>query len=75
MKSATAVRVNIEIMRAFVTLRRMLASDAALARKLASLERKYDRQFKVVFDAIRELMVPPEPAHRRIGFRSKKEGD
>ena len=75
LKSARAVRVNIEIMRAFVRLRRMLASDAELARKLASLERKYDRQFKVVFDAIRELMAPSEPARRRIGFRSKKEGD
>ena len=75
LKSARAVRVNIEIMRAFVRLRRMLVSDAGLARKLASLERKYDRQFKVVFDAIRELMAPPEPARRRIGFRSKKEGD
>ncbi len=75
LKSARAVRVNIEIMRAFVKLRLMLASDAELARKLASLERKYDRQFKVVFDAIRELMAPPEPARRRIGFRSKKEGD
>ncbi len=75
LKSARAVRVNIEIMRAFVRLRRMLVSDAGLARKLASLDRKYDRQFKVVFDAIRELMAPPEPARRRIGFRSKKEGD
>ncbi len=74
LKSARAVRVNVEIIRAFVKLRRMLASDAELARKLASLERKYDRQFKVVFDAIRELMAPPEPARRRIGFRSKEEG-
>jgi hypothetical protein len=48
----------------------MLASHADLARKLAGLEKKYDAQFKVVFDAIRELMSPPEPKKRRIGFIS-----
>lgn len=68
--SERAVRVNIEIMRAFVQLRQMLASHADLARKLAGLEKKYDAQFKVVFDAIRELMSPPEPKKRRIGFIS-----
>ena len=70
--SERAVALNIEIMRAFVRLREMLASHANLARKLAALERKYDRQFKVVFDAIRELMAPPSPQDdkgRRIGFR------
>jgi hypothetical protein len=67
--SARAIRVNIEIMRAFVRLRQMLATHADLARKLAALERKYDAQFKVVFDAIRELMNPPEPNKERpIGF-------
>jgi ORF6N domain-containing protein len=67
--SERAVRVNIEIMRAFVQLRQMLSSHADLARKLEALEEKYDAQFKVVFDAIRELMAPPEPAaRRRIGF-------
>jgi hypothetical protein len=60
--------VNIEIMRAFVRLRRILASHADLARKLDSLEKKYDTQFKVVFDAIRELMKPPETKKRPIGF-------
>jgi len=61
--------VNIEIMRAFVRLRQLLASNTELARKLATLERKYDAQFKVVFDAIRELMIPPEPKKKRpIGF-------
>ncbi len=69
LRSKRAVRVNIEIMRAFVRLRRMLASNQELARKLESLERKYDAQFKVVFDAIRELMVPAEPKRRPIGFR------
>jgi hypothetical protein len=56
-------------MRAFVRLRQMLASNAELARKLGALEKKYDAQFKVVFDAIRELMAPPAPARKRsIGF-------
>ena len=69
--SERAVRVNIEIMRAFVQLRQMLSSHADLAHKLAALERKYDAQFKVVFDAIRELMAPPEPPRKRpIGFVS-----
>jgi len=67
--SDRAVHVNIEIMRAFVRLRQMLASNAELARKLAALENKYDEQFKVVFDAIRELMMPPAPKKKRpIGF-------
>lgn len=70
LRSPRAVRVNIEIMRAFVRLRQLIGSHEQLARKLASLERKYDQQFKVVFDAIRELMAPSEPKKsRRIGFR------
>lgn len=69
LRSDRAIHVNIEIMRAFVRLRQMLASNVELARKLAALERKYDAQFKVVFDAIRELMTPPEPKKKRpIGF-------
>jgi len=71
LRSGRAVRVNIEIMRAFVQLRQMLSSNADLARKLAALEKKYDAQFKVVFDAIRELTAPPESTgKRRIGFTS-----
>jgi len=67
--SDRAIHVNIEIMRAFVRLRLLLVSNVELARKLATLERKYDAQFKVVFDAIRELMTPPEPKKKRpIGF-------
>jgi phage regulator Rha-like protein len=66
--SRRAIQVNIEIMRAFVRLRRILASHANLARKLDSLEKKYNTQFKVVFDAIRELMKPPETKKRPIGF-------
>jgi len=71
LRSKQAVRVNVEIMRAFVRLRAMLASNEDLARKLAALEKRYDAQFKVVFDAIRQLMAPPEPKLRRsIGFVS-----
>jgi len=68
LNSERAIQVNIEIMRAFVRLRRILASHAALARKLDALEKKYDAQFKVVFDAIREMMKPPEFKKRPIGF-------
>ena len=68
LKSKRAVRVNIEIMRAFVRLRQLLATHKDLARKLETLESKYDAQFKVVFDAIRQLMRPPDPKKRKIGF-------
>src|SRR5712692_2883109 len=72
LRSKRAVRVNIEIMRAFVRLRQILASNAQLARKLYALEKKYDAQFKVVFDAIRQLMTAPEPKKRKIGFLVKE---
>lgn len=68
LKSPRAVQVNIEIMRTFVRLRQMLQQNTELARKLAALEKKYDAQFKVVFDAIRELMAPPAQSKSRIGF-------
>jgi hypothetical protein len=68
LNSPRAIRVNIEIMRAFVRLRQMLISNVELARKLNALEKKYDAQFKVVFDAIRELMTPPDKPRRRIGY-------
>ena len=68
LRSKRAIQVNIEIMRAFVRIRRMLASHADLTRKLDALERKYDAQFRVVFDAIRELMAPPVRKPRSIGF-------
>ena len=64
------MQVNIEIMRTFVRLRQMLQQNADLARKLALLEKKYDAQFRAVFDAIRELMKPPEKTRRRIEFGS-----
>jgi hypothetical protein len=70
LRSPRAVQVNVEIMRAFVRLRRILTSHAELAGELKNLERKYDRQFKVVFDAIRKIMNPDvPPKSRQIGFR------
>ncbi|HXI31212.1 MAG TPA: ORF6N domain-containing protein [Vicinamibacterales bacterium] len=69
LRSPRAVRVNIEIMRAFVRLRQMLRPTATLIRKIDEMERKYDTQFSVVFEAIRDLMRPPVAARRRIGFR------
>ncbi|HEY6460173.1 MAG TPA: ORF6N domain-containing protein [Polyangiaceae bacterium] len=70
LRSPRAVQVNIEIMRAFVRLRGMLQSNAELAKKLADLEGRYDAKFRVVFDAIRDLMATPRPSKRPIGFRS-----
>ena len=69
LRSQRAVRVNIEIMRAFVQLRRMLGANEELAKKLDALEQKYDSQFRVVFQAIRELMAPVRRPQRRIGFQ------
>jgi hypothetical protein len=70
LNSERAIKVNIEIMRAFVRLRQILASNKELAKRLDELEQKYDAQFKIVFDAIRQLMAPPEPEppKKRIGF-------
>jgi hypothetical protein len=70
LRSERAVQVNIAIMRAFVKLRGILASHADLARKLNEMEKRYDAQFRVVFDAIRELMAPPAKPRRRIGFEA-----
>ena len=68
LRSPQAVQANISIMRAFMKLRQILSSHKELARKLAELERKYDSQFKAVFEAIRELMEPPVKARPKIGF-------
>ena len=71
LNSPRAVAVNIGIMRAFVRLRQLIASHADLARKLAVIEKKYDAQFKIVFDAIRELMTPPAPVKKgEMGFHT-----
>jgi len=72
LRSERAAQVNIEIMRAFVRLRELVATHKDLARKLEALEKRYDAQFKVVFDAIRELMAPPTPNKRKIGFLVKE---
>jgi phage-related protein len=72
LNSDRAIEVNIEIMRAFVRLRQMLLTHAELAKKLELLERKYDAQFKVVFEAIRQLMIPPVSPKRKIGFDLKE---
>jgi hypothetical protein len=68
LRSKRAVQVNIEIMRAFVRFRRLLSTHKELAKKLIELERRYDAQLKVVFEALRELMTPPDPKTKRIGF-------
>jgi hypothetical protein len=68
LNSKRAVQVNIEIMRTFVHLRRLLLSNKDLSRRLNELEKKYDTQFKIVFDAIRQLMVPEPKPKQRIGF-------
>jgi len=70
LRSERAVQVNIAIMRTFVRLREMLATHADLARRLDALETRYDGQFRAVFEAIRQLMAPPVPPRRRIGFHA-----
>ena len=73
LNSERAVRVNIAIMRVFVKLREMLSTHKELAYKLSQLERKiekHDEEIKLIFDAIRQLMTPPEPKHKKIGFNT-----
>ncbi len=69
LNSPVAVKASVQIVRAFVRLRIMLSSNASLARKVKALEKKYDEQFKVVFEAIYNLMETPETKKRKIGFR------
>jgi hypothetical protein len=73
LNSERAAQTSVQVVRAFVRLRQMIASNADLARKLSEMEKKYDAQFRVVFDAIRQLMAPPEPKRREIGFHVKDE--
>ena len=75
LNSERAAQTSVMVVRAFVRLRQMLSSNAELARKLDAMEKKYDAQFKVVFDAIRQLMSPPEPRRREIGFHVKYDDD
>lgn len=72
LRSDRAVRVNIEIMRAFARLRQVMTSQADLVRRLDELEQKYDDQFKDVFQALRQLMAPPGTPSRRIGFQEAR---
>ena len=76
LRSERAIDVNITIMRTFVKLRKMLETHVKLAHKLAELEEKYDKEFRVVFEVLNELMTPPEPKQKEIGFGvpSKSEG-
>ena len=67
-----AVSVNIEIMRTFVRLRSLLSAHADMARRLDELEKHYDEQFRTVFDAIRQLMTPPDPPRKQIGFHVRE---
>jgi hypothetical protein len=73
LRSEQAVAVNIEIMRAFVRLRQLLATHEALAHKITDLEQKYDGQFKIVFDALRAMMAPPPSKRRPLGFHVHRE--
>jgi hypothetical protein len=72
LNSSRAIEVNILIMRAFVRLRGMISSHKELLRKLEDIEKKYDEQFRVVFEAIRQLMTPPDPPRKKIGFEVKE---
>jgi hypothetical protein len=73
LRSPWAVQVNIEIMRSFVRLRGLIASQAELTKRLDALETRYDSQFRTLFDVLRQMMAPPVPAQRRIGFRTGDE--
>ena len=72
LRSERAIQVNVEIMRTFVRLREWMATQKNLARKLELMEKKYDVQFKIVFDAIRQLKAAPEPKEKKIGFRVRE---
>ena len=73
LNSERAIQVNIQIMRTFTKIRKMLASHKDLKQKIEEMEKKYDSQFKIVFNAIKELMSPPEKPIRKIGFKTEKE--
>ena len=74
LNSERAAQTSVQVVRAFVQLRQMLTSNAELARKLDAMEKKYDARFRIVFQAIRQLMSPPEPKRREIGFHVKYDG-
>ena len=72
LKSNRAIKVNIQIMRTFVKLRKLISSHKELLNKIEEMEKKYDYQFKIVFEAIRQMMTPPEKVKPEIGFRTNK---
>jgi hypothetical protein len=72
LNSRRAIEVNIMIMRAFVNLRWMVSSNKALLKKIEEMEKRYDKQFRIVFEAIRQLMTPPAAPKRKIGFDLKE---
>lgn len=72
LNSERAVHASVQVVRAFVKLRQLIASNADLARKVEALEKKYDSNFKVVFDAIKKLMMPPVLPKGKIGFIGTK---
>lgn len=74
LNSERAISVNIQIMRTFTKIREMLATHKELRQKIEKMEKKYDAQFRIVFDAIKQLMDPPLKAKKRIGFLRDKEG-
>lgn len=71
LNSQRAIHASVQVVRAFIQLRQVLTSSAEFGRKLEQLEKKYDRQFKIVFDAIRQLMIPPPSKSKPIGFRPR----
>ena len=75
LNSERAITVNIQIMRTFTRIRELIATHKDLARRLDDLEKKYDSQFKIVFDAIKQLLAPPEPKKKKIGNSSPGEKD
>jgi phage regulator Rha-like protein len=72
LNSERAIQVNVQIMRTFTKIREMLASHKDLKQKIEEMEKKYDSQFKIVFNAIKELMTAPEKPARKIGFKTEK---
>jgi len=73
LSSERAITVNIQIMRTFTKIREMLIAHKDLAKRLDELETRYDAQFRIVFDAIRQLMSTPETKKRKIGFNRERE--
>jgi vacuolar-type H+-ATPase subunit D/Vma8 len=71
LKSEQAIQMSVAVVRAFVRLRRMALSVEGISRKVNALEQKYDKQFRAVFDTIRQLILQPEPPRKKIGFHKK----